>query len=149
MKPNYFNSYNLFVFYIVVIKLCATNCEMANRQKALSRILIVMIRPWDYILKTSKEYYIRKTRMLTAQQYLQKRLYILKFISFKSRRSYVCKCPHCTGCTPEIDTSGFHRIFHLILIRKDIFMFKLHMGVCVATPTYWATPTPQGHAPTP
>ena len=54
-----------------------------------------------------------------------------------------------TGCTPEIDTSGFHRIFHLILIRKDIFMFKLHMGVCVATPTYWATPTPQGHAPTP
>ena len=28
-------------------------------------------------------------------------------------------------------------------------MFKLHVGVCVAIPTYWATPTPQGYAPTP
>ena len=35
------------------------------------------------------------------------------------------------------------------LISKDIIMFKLHVGVCVATPTNWATPNPQGHAPMP
>ena len=28
-------------------------------------------------------------------------------------------------------------------------MFKLHMGVCLATPTHWATPTPTGPRPFP
>ena len=42
-----------------------------------------------------------------------------------------------------------YRILWWLLIRKDIIMFKLHMAVRVATPTYWATPTPQGHAPIP
>ena len=50
-------------------------------------------------------------------------------------------------CGTKFEKTVFPWIFHYFLIMKDIIMFKIHMGECLATPTHWATPTPKDHAP--